>query len=501
MAVDSFRDYLDLLDASGWTRSFERSVSWDLEASAVTTLANVRDGPIPVFESIAGMETATKLVGDPYRGPVARPWDHFARALGFAGGLAGRTYYDRVIDRLGAPTEPRIVDRREAPCKAIVRTGEEADLLSFPWPYIHEGDGGRYSNLHTIVAPDPETEWGRWSSHRMMLHDDSQASLLLLAGEQVPNRYYYDYEPRDEPMPVAVVVGGEPTVECTADMWIPTGRSEAAFAGGLKDAPVDLVACETSDLYVPATAELVLEGHVRPDDRLDEGPFGDYFGYMNGPRRSMPVFEVDAITHRPEPHLPFCVEGTGVGYGQNSTSTLRVAAAGPDATVGLRAAGFDVEMAAPWRFTSRTVWVIATDRPYPGYLHELANFIFTTWGMLHIDFFVFVDAEVDPLDPRAVLSAIALEADPDADFHQFGVERMPKVPLNIYQTPDEKGSADVGTSKAKTAKAYIDATTDGDATESTGVAERRKRAQERLVEAGLDAAAFDRLDERTEGSR
>jgi 4-hydroxy-3-polyprenylbenzoate decarboxylase len=73
---------------------------------------------------------------------------------------------------------------------------------------------------------------------------------------------------------------------------------------------------------------------------------------------------------------------------------------------------------------------------------------------------------------------------------------MPKVPLNIYQTPDEKGSADVGTSKAKTAKAYIDATTDGDATDTTATAETRKRAQERLVEAGLDAARFDRLDER-----
>ncbi|RXK47731.1 UbiD family decarboxylase [Halorientalis pallida] len=501
MAANSFRDYLDLLDADGWIRTFEESVSWDLEASAVTMLANVRDGPIPFFQSIAGLETETKLVGDPYRGPRSRPWDHFARALGFSAGLSGRTYYDRVIDRLHTPTEPRLVDRQDAPCKTTIRTGGDVDLLSFPWPYIHEGDGGRYSNLHTVVAPDPDTEWGRWSSHRMMLHDDSQASLLLLAGEQVPNRYYYDYEPRDEPMPIAVVIGAEPTVECTADMWIPSGRSEAAFAGGLKNGPVTLVECETSDLYVPATAELVLEGHVRPADRLDEGPFGDYFGYMNGPRRSMPVFEVDAITHRREPRLPFCVEGTGVGYGQNSSSTLRVAAAGPDATVGLRAAGFDVEMAVPWQFTSRTVWVISTDCPYPGYLHELANFIFTTWGMLHIDFFVFVDADVDPHNPRAVLSTIALDADPDADFHQFGVERMPKVPLNIYQTPDEKGSADVGTSKAKTAKAYIDATTDGDPKESTSAAETRKQAQERLVEAGLDAGRFDRLDEREGESR
>jgi 4-hydroxy-3-polyprenylbenzoate decarboxylase len=328
----------------------------------------------------------------------------------------------------------------------------------------------------------------------MMIHDDDLASLLFLAGEQAPNLYYYEYEPREEPMPVAVVLGTEPAVQCSTEMWIPNGRSEAVFAGGLKDGPVDLVPCETNDLYVPATAELVLEGRVLPNERLDEGPFGDYFGYMNGPRRSMPVFAVDAITRRGEPRVPFCVEGTGVGYGQNSSSTLQTAAAGPDAPLGLQAAGFDVALAVPWRFTSQTVWVIATDRPYPGYLHELANFIFTTWGMLHIDFFVFVDADVDPLDPRTVLTAIALEADPDADFHQFGVERMPKVPLNIYQTPDEKGSADVGTSKTKTAKAYIDATSDRPAGVSGGDEELRRRAQELLVDAGVSSEAFDLLE-------
>jgi len=495
MTVDSFRAYLDLLDATGSSVTFEESVSWDLEASAITMLANLNDGPIPVFESVTASDVETTLVGDPYRGPQSRPWDQLAQAVGLPAGLSGRAYYDNVIDRLRAPQDPRVANRDRAPCKAVVRTGADVDLLSFPWPYIHQGDGGRYSNLHTVVAPDPDAQWGSWSSHRMMIHDDAQASLLLLAGEQVPNLYYYEYEPRDEPMPVAVVVGAEPAVECSADMWIPTGRSEAAFAGGLKDDPVELVGCEPSGLHVPATAEVVIEGHVRPNDRLDEGPFGDYFGYMNGPRRSMPVFEVDAITHRREPRIPFCVEGTGVGYGQNSSSTLQLAAAGPDATLGLRAAGFDVEMAVPWRFTSRTVWVIATDRPYPGYLHELANFIFTTWGMLHIDFFVFVDPDVDPLDPRAVLTAIALDADPDADFHQFGVEHMPKVPLNIYQTPDEKGSADVGTSKAKTSKAYIDATA-GDESDDGDPPDLRKRAQEILVDEGVAANRFDLLDGR-----
>jgi len=371
MVTDSFREYLQLLEDADDLVSISELVSWDLEASAVTTLANRNDGEVPIFESVEETAIDAALVGDPYRGPQCRPWEFLARSFGLPDVRSGTAYYEAVVDRLRSPREPRVVDRDSAACKEAVHVGTEVDLLSIPWPYIHQGDGGRYSNLHTVVAPDPETQWGHWSNHRMMLHDDALASLLFLAGEQVPNRYYYEYEPRDEPMPVAVVIGAEPAVQCSTEMWIPTGRSEAAFAGGLKEDPVDLVPCETSDLFVPATAELVIEGRVLPNERLDEGPFGDYFGYMNGPRRSMPVLAVDAITHRPEPRVPFCVEGTGVGYGQNSSSTLQTAAAGPDATLGLQAAGFDVSLAVPWRFTSRTVWVIATDRPYPGYLHEL----------------------------------------------------------------------------------------------------------------------------------
>ena len=500
MPADSFREYLEVLENRDALVTITETVSWDLEARAITMLANRSDGEVPLFESVGETAVDAALVGDPYRGPRSRPWEHLARAVGLSAGLSGAAYYDAVIDRLRSPREPRVLEPARAPCKDVVHTGTDVDLLSIPWPYVHQSDGGRYSNLHTIVAPDPETEWGRWSSHRMMLHDDALASLLFLAGEQVPNRYYYEYEPRDEPMPVAAVVGAEPAVQCSTEMWIPTGRSEAAFAGGLKATSVDLVPCETNDLYVPATAELVIEGHVLPNERLDEGPFGDYFGYMNGPRRSMPVFAIDAITHRTGPRVPFCVEGTGVGYGQNSSSTLQTAAAGPDATLGLRAAGFDVAAAVPWRFTSRTVWVIAAERSYPGCLHELANFVFTTWGMLHIDFFVFVDATVDAHDPRAVLSAIALHADPDTDFHQFGVERMPKVPLNIYQTPDEKGSADVGTSKAKTAKAYIDATSDQSAAADDADDEAlRARAQQLLVDAGVSPEPFNLLEQRERG--
>lgn len=487
--ADSLRAYLAGLDAADELNRIETGVSWNLEASAITMLSNNRDDRIPVFESVSESEVSARLVGDPYRGSRDRPWDKMARALGLPADLGADAYYETIIDRLRSPIEPTTVDPASAPCRDVVRRGADADLFALPWPYIHAADGGRYSNLHLMVAPDADSAWTDWSSHRAMIQDGDRASVLLLAGEQTPNLFYYRYERRNEPMPVAIAVGVEPAAQFTASMWIPTGSDEADFAGGLKGEPIELVECATNDLEVPASAELVIEGRILPGERLDEGPFGDYFGYMHGPRRSMPVLEVDAITHRENPLIPFCVEGSGVGYSLNTTSTTEVACIGPDATLGLRAAGYQVEKVVPWRFTPRTAYVISTDVPHPGYLHELTNFIFTTWGMLHVDFFIFVDSDVDPLSTREVLEALALHADPDADFHQFGVEAMPKVPLNIYQTPEEKGDAETGTSRSKTAKAYIDATAGDDADD--GVTPRpyddaiRERARDVLAEAGV----------------
>jgi UbiD family decarboxylase len=491
MAVDSFREYLSMLDSRNALNRISQDVSWNLQASAVTMRANQTDDTVPVFESVPNTaENEARLVGDPYRGAQCQPWDRIGGALGFSAGLRGDEYYETLIDCLKSPIPPEIVTRDAAPCKEVVRLGEDVDLFEIPWPYIHRGDGGRYSNLHTIITSDPDSDWTDWSYHRTMIHSETTASVLLLAGEQTPNLYYYKYEQRDEPMPVAIAIGAQPAVYFSSVMWIPTGRDEADFAGGLKQAPIELVECKTNDLLVPATAEVVIEGSILPERRLDEGPFGDYFGYMHGPRRSMPVLQVDAITHRKRPYIPFCVEGCGVGHTLNSSATMEVACVGPDATLGLRTAGFTVDKCVPWRFTPRTAYTVATEIPHQGYLHDLANFIFTTWGMLHVDFFVFVDRGVDPLDQRAVLEAIALYADPDEDFHQFGVETMPKVPLNIYQTPEEKGDAETGTSKTKTAKAYIDATSGDSVSENPEPdyltdSELIRKARETLECAGL----------------
>src|SRR5205814_3011032 len=118
------------------------------------------------------------------------------------------------------------------------------------------------------------------------------------------------YEARGVDMPYAIFFGGCPTGAMVGSMQMPAGVSEATIAGGLRRQPLELVKCETNDLLVPATSELVIEGHVRPYERWDEGPFGEATGYRASPRMPRPVFRVDCITYRNHPILPVSCAGT-----------------------------------------------------------------------------------------------------------------------------------------------------------------------------------------------
>ena len=105
---------------------------------------------------------------------------------------------------------------------------------------------------------------------------------------------------RGERAPVAIVIGTDPAVCHCSVTNLPYGVDELAVAGGLRGAALDVVKCETNDLLVPATAEIVIEGWVKADDLIEEGPFGEYTGYM-GPKAMAYKVDVQCLTHRHKP--------------------------------------------------------------------------------------------------------------------------------------------------------------------------------------------------------
>jgi UbiD family decarboxylase len=160
------------------------------------------------------------------------------------------------------------------------------------------------------VQADPDSDWVNWGVYRHMIHTKAILGGIVNPFQHNGMIYYQRYEARDVDMPYEIFFGGCPTGAMVGSMQMPAGTSEATIAGGLRRAPLELVKCETNDLMVPATAEMVIEGHVRPHERWDEGPFGEATGYRASPRMPRPVFRVDCITHRDKPILPVSCAGT-----------------------------------------------------------------------------------------------------------------------------------------------------------------------------------------------
>ncbi len=151
-----------------------------------------------------------------------------------------------------------------------------------------------------------------------------------LAGFKPPTHiamHYRQREERDEPLEVAVAIGAEETVVMAAFTGVPERVDKYGIAGGLRGEPLELVKCQTVDLCVPASAEIVLEGRVLPHIRKPEGPFGEHTGYHGGGVRMPPVFEVTAITHRNDPILRGVLLGKPVDEGHMAESVARSASA------------------------------------------------------------------------------------------------------------------------------------------------------------------------------
>ena len=148
------------------------------------------------------------------------------------------------------------------------------------------------------IIKDPETGIRNMSIHRQQIQGPDQTGFLICPRHAL--RVYQKYQQRNEPMPVAMVIGAHPAIYYASGFTSSYGLDELEIAGSLLDDPVRLVKCETIDIEVPAEAEMVIEGEVLPDGMVEEGPFGEATGTyaMEG---STEIFKVKAITHRKNP--------------------------------------------------------------------------------------------------------------------------------------------------------------------------------------------------------
>jgi 4-hydroxy-3-polyprenylbenzoate decarboxylase len=406
MGFMDLRQWLELLEREGELRRVKAEVDWDREIGAIARRVLEKKGPALLFENIKGYQSArgtrlfTGSLGDRRR---------LALALGFPRDVSNAELVQHVMRKNRETIAPRVVER--GPVQEVVVTGAAIDQTEFPVPRWGFRDGGRY--IHTfsgIVTRDPDTRVMNVGIYRGMIGRRDTTPMLLIKGGQHWGAHFVKYAARGEPMPVACVIGWDPIMTFLAGSPIPPGVCEWDVMGAYRGEPAALVRCETVDLEVPASAEIVLEGVISDDPATHEpeGPFGEFTGYVSDLPTKRPTMKITCITHRREPIFQGCLEGTLPGsYSENSVmSSIQRAAIAWNILNGAGIPGV------------RDVWVppitngvnirVQIKKHYQGQPKQIAAAL---WGSAAAQFRYkhvwVVEEDIDPADDEQVEWAVA----------------------------------------------------------------------------------------------
>jgi 2,5-furandicarboxylate decarboxylase 1 len=361
----------------------------ELTALVVKLEKERKQRPILLFESVKG----TKL---PVLTNLHASRSRLAQAIGCAPDAMLPTYL-RAMER---PVPPRLV--ATGPVKEVVERGADVDLYALPQIVHHEGDAGPYITAAISFAKDPASETWNCAYNRLMIQGRDTTSIHLTLGKHLWE-FQQIAEQRREALPLALVIGVHPAIALGALAIGSIDEDERAIMGALLGEPLELVKCETSDVLVPAHAELVLECEILPGQRTAEGPFGEFTGYSLG-ERQREVVKVHAITRRRDAMFQ---DITVAHLDHMLLSTIPMEANLYRAVRAMVPSIRAVRVPAP--FTC----YVSLEQRLPG---QAKNAIMAVFGAdLYMKRVVVVDHDVDVFDDRQVTWAIATRCQPDRD--------------------------------------------------------------------------------------
>lgn len=331
MNFGDLRGWLEALRAAGEFRAVAAEVDWNIELGTILRLAQgVGDGPAILFENIKDYnrrETRCRRL-------FANGLGSFRR-LAMTLGLPSDTHPRELVKICRTILSERLPPQTVAsgPVKQNILRGDDVNLFDFPVPHWNRIDGGRYiASYAGCVTKDPETGIMNIGIYRGMMAGRNEIPMLIWRAQHIGHHYTAHERARLREMEIALVIGWEPSLGFCAGAPVAKGVCEYDVMGAIRGAPVELVRCETVDLLVPASAEIVIEGKISldPADFVMEGPYAEFTGYVAGDRSPKPTVRVTCITHRDDPILHGAIEGSLPGsYSENAvcSSIIRSATA------------------------------------------------------------------------------------------------------------------------------------------------------------------------------
>jgi 4-hydroxy-3-polyprenylbenzoate decarboxylase len=423
MQYKDLRDFITQLEARGELKRVTVEVDPYLEVTEICDRTLRAGGPALLFERPKGSDIPLlgNLFGTPKRVALGMG-EESVEALREVG---------RLLAFLKEPDPPRgmkeawktlpifkkVLDmapkvRRSPACQEVVLTGEDVDVTRLPVQTCWPGDAGPLITWGLVVTRGPDKPRQNLGIYRMQVLGPNRVIMRWLAhrGGALDFRDWQRAHP-GEPFPVAVALGADPATTLAAVTPVPDSLSEYAFAGLLRGSRTELAACLSSDLQVPASAELVLEGHIHPDDTAPEGPFGDHTGYYNEVDR-FPVFTIERITHRRDPiyHSTYTGrppdEPAVLGVALNEVFVPLIQKQYPEIT----------DFYLPPEGCSYRMAVVSMRKRYPSHAKRV---MFGVWSYLrqfmYTKFVVVVDEDIDTRNWEDVIWALTTRMDPVRD--------------------------------------------------------------------------------------
>jgi 4-hydroxy-3-polyprenylbenzoate decarboxylase len=417
------RGFLAQLEGAGELKRIVAEVSPRLEMTEISDRVLRAGGPALLFERPAGhrIPVLANLFGSVRR---------VAAAMGVAD-VSGLREMGELLAYLKEPEPPKGLRdlwdkfplfrqvlnmaprvRSGAACQEVVLEGKEVDLGRLPVQTCWPGDAGPLITWGLTVTRGPAKPRQNLGIYRQQVLGPNRVIMRWLAhrGGALDFQDHQRANP-GSPFPVAVVLGADPATTLAAVTPVPDTLGEYQFAGLLRGARTELAKCIGSELQVPAAAEMILEGVIKPEDVADEGPFGDHTGYYNEVER-FPVMTVERITTRRDP----IYHSTYTGKPPDEPAVL--GAALNEIFVPLLRKQFPeiLDFYLPPEGCSYRLAVVRMRKQYPGHAKRV---MFGVWSFLrqfmYTKVIVVCDDDIDVRDWKEVVWAVTTRVDPARD--------------------------------------------------------------------------------------
>ena len=423
MVLSNFRDFLDYLEQQGELKRISYPVNPHLEMTEIADRVLRSQGPALLFENPIGYKIPVlcNLFGTAKRVAMAMGREETTELREIGELLAflrepeppkGIRQFFNVLPKYKQVLNMPVKHRSSAPCQELIFKDDEVDLTQLPIMHCWPGDVAPLVTWGLTVTKGPHKERQNIGVYRLQLLGKNKLIMRWLShrGGALDFAEWQKSHP-NENFPVSIAIGADPATILSAVTPVPDTLSEYAFAGLLRNSRTEVVKSLSNELEVPATAEIILEGYINPNELAAEGPYGDHTGYYNEVEK-FAVFTVTHLTRRKDA----IYHSTYTGRPPDEPAVMGLALNEVFIPILQKQFPEIVDFYLPPEGCSYRIAIVTIKKQYPGHAKRV---MMGVWSYLrqfmYTKFIIVCDDDINARDWKDVMWAISTRMDPHRD--------------------------------------------------------------------------------------